>query len=347
MLKNFIKKYWLILVFSLLINIPIVIMGTIRTNKEITLKGDTQNINNFIQIETEYEEAGSFSSIYVVNFERSTVLQNLILSNNKEAEVSDLNINYNKLSDAELYEAGQIQKNSSISKAIIVAYETCQKIAAAAEEEASVNIDYKYSGLQVTYYSEKSALRVGDIITKINDITIDAGQEEFRRALITHLFDDDIDKYTVLRGSKELVFTEEDIDNNNFYVYDIFDINYETIFPKINVKNTNVGGPSGGLMQTLAIFNKLYSSDYSKGYKIAGTGTINLDGTVGKIGGIKQKIYTAYDDKIDIFFCPEDNYEEALEAYNTLKNKDRMALIKVTNFWDAIYFMEWANAKKV
>ena len=39
----------------------------------------------------------------------------------------------------------------------------------------------------------------------------------------------------------------------------MFDINYDTISPKISVKNTNVGGPSGGLMQTLSIFNKLCS----------------------------------------------------------------------------------------
>ena len=69
MTKKFLKKYWIILIFALIINIPIVILGTIRTNKDIMLPGDTQNIKGFISIDNDYTEKGSFSSIYVVDFE--------------------------------------------------------------------------------------------------------------------------------------------------------------------------------------------------------------------------------------------------------------------------------------
>ena len=338
MIKKFLKKYWIILIFALIINIPIVILGTIRTNKDIMLPGDTQNIKGFISIDNDYTEKGSFSSIYVVDFEHSTKLQNLLLKNNKTAEISDLNLNYNQLSDMELYQAGQIQKNSSIQKAIILAYQEAKKI------DESINIDHIYRGLQITYYSQNSKLRIGDFIIKINDVSKDIGYIDFRKELINNLFDDDnTDTFTILRDSKEYVFTEEEIDHNNFGCYDIFNIDYQTINPKATIKSTNVGGPSGGLLQTLSIYNRLTSFDYTNGLKIAGTGTMSLSGKVGEIGGIKQKIYTAYADNVDVFFCPKENYYDALIAYNNLENKEKMVLVKVEYLKDALEYLEALN----
>ncbi len=338
MFKKFIKKYYVILIFALIINLPILIMGTIRTNKDITIKGDCENINGFINIDTNYAEEGSFSSIYVVDFERSTILQNLICSNIKTADITDLNTNINNLNDLERYEAGQIQKESAISKALILAYETAKA------SNSLINIDYSFLGLKVTYYSNNSALRVGDLIVKINDTTIDVGSVSFKKKLVDELYDNDnSDTFTILRDGKEITYTEDEIDHYNFYAYEIFNINYDTISPKANIKSTNVGGPSGGLLQTLSIYNRLTSFDYTNGLKIAGTGTISLDGKVGEIGGIKQKIYTAFDDSIDVFFCPSENYDEAKVAYDNLNNKEKMALVRVETFTDAIDYLEALN----
>ena len=80
----------------------------------------------------------------------------------------------------------------------------------------------------------------------------------------------------------------------------------------------------------------MIEEDITRGRKIAGTGTIETDGTVGPIGGIQQKIYTAFDDDIEIFLCPEENYEDALIAYNSLRNKERMKLYKVSTFAEAL-----------
>lgn len=338
MIKKFLKKYWVILAFALIINIPIVIMGTIRTNKDITLPGDTQNINGFISIDNEYEEKGSFSSIYIVDFEHSTILQNLLLKNNPKADITDLNLDNNQLSDLELYRAGQIQKNSSISKALIVAYEKAKEL------NENININYYYRGLQVTYYSKKSSLRVSDIIVKINDVDIDSGPTEFRKALVDNLYDDDnLDIITVKRDTLTLTFSEEEIDYYHFGCYDIFNIDYVNTKPSATVKSSNTGGPSGGLLQTLSIYNRLTSFDYTRGLKIAGTGTMNLSGKVGAIGGVKQKIYTAFEDNVDVFFCPADNYDDAKEAYDKLSNKEKMALVKVSTFSDAIDYLEALN----
>ena len=47
------------------------------------------------------------------------------------------------------------------------------------------------------------------------------------------------------------------------------------------------------MMLTLAVYNRLSEEDITKGHRIAGTGTITTDGSVGRIGGMKQKTFAA------------------------------------------------------
>ena len=65
----------------------------------------------------------------------------------------------------------------------------------------------------------------------------------------------------------------------------------------------------------------LVDEDLTKGLMIAGTGTINYDGSAGYIGATEQKILTAYLNHVDLFFVVNlddeyyyDNYQEALRA---------------------------------
>ena len=71
-----------------------------------------------------------------------------------------------------------------------------------------------------------------------------------------------------------------------------------------------IGGPSAGFMFSLEIYNQLTKEDLTKGYEIAGTGTISPDGTVGRIGGIEQKIIAADKAGADIFLAPNENGEK-------------------------------------
>lgn len=59
--------------------------------------------------------------------------------------------------------------------------------------------------------------------------------------------------------------------------------------------------------------------DIIKERKIAGTGTISYDGTVGEIDGIKYKIMGAAKDNVKIVFVPTANYEEAIMTKNKYK----------------------------
>ena len=61
--------------------------------------------------------------------------------------------------------------------------------------------------------------------------------------------------------------------------------------PKVDIQfRPTESGPSGGLITTLEIYNQLTEKDLTGGYQIAGTGTIELDGTIGTIGGVEHKL---------------------------------------------------------
>jgi PDZ domain-containing protein len=76
----------------------------------------------------------------------------------------------------------------------------------------------------------------------------------------------------------------------------------------IEVKRT--GGPSGGMIFTLAIIELLTKENLLKGRSIAGTGTIEKDGSIGAIGGIEEKIVAAKRAGVDLFLAPAANCSE-------------------------------------
>jgi PDZ domain-containing protein len=109
--------------------------------------------------------------------------------------------------------------------------------------------------------------------------------------------------------------------------------NYNPPFPVSIATNKISGGPSAGLIFTLSVYNALISQDLTGGRRIAGTGTINLDGTVGPIGGVKQKIFAAEAVGAAYFLCPVDNYADAVSVARSLK------VVKIATVQQAIDFL--------
>ena len=79
----------------------------------------------------------------------------------------------------------------------------------------------------------------------------------------------------------------------------------------IDFNLANIGGPSAGLMFSLAVIDKLTTGDVNGGKFVAGTGSISPDGKVGSIGGITHKMSTAQDAGATVFLVPADNCDEA------------------------------------
>ncbi|PJI94739.1 YlbL family protein [Luteimicrobium subarcticum] len=74
----------------------------------------------------------------------------------------------------------------------------------------------------------------------------------------------------------------------------------------------DIGGPSAGTMFALAIIDKMTSEDLTGGKVVAGTGTMDVDGTVGAIGGIRQKLAGAKRDGATWFLAPASNCDEVV-----------------------------------
>lgn len=109
------------------------------------------------------------------------------------------------------------------------------------------------------------------------------------------------------------------------------------VFPikVINNVGSEIGGSSAGTMFALAIYDKLTPGELTGGKRIAGTGEIAGDGTVGPIGGIRQKMVGAAADDVQIFLVPEANCAEAAKG-----DDFGMTLIKVGELSDAISALE-------
>jgi PDZ domain-containing protein len=101
----------------------------------------------------------------------------------------------------------------------------------------------------------------------------------------------------------------------------------------------NIGGPSAGLMFSLAVVDKLTTGDLNDGKFVAGTGTITGDGKVGAIGGITHKMLAARDAGATIFLVPADNCEEAKTAH-----QDGLELVKVENLDGAVAALKTLSA---
>lgn len=114
--------------------------------------------------------------------------------------------------------------------------------------------------------------------------------------------------------------------------------------PDVSIDSEKIGGPSAGLMFSLEIYNQLTKDDLTKGYDIAGTGTINDDGLVGPIGGISQKIVAADNAGAEIFFAPKENYQEAMKAAKDIKTN--MIVVKVEKFADPLQYLQKLKEKE-
>jgi PDZ domain-containing protein len=99
----------------------------------------------------------------------------------------------------------------------------------------------------------------------------------------------------------------------------------------VEIASGDIGGPSAGLMYSLGLYDLLTPGDLTDGQLVAGTGTMELDGTVGPIGGITDKIVAARRVGADVFLVPKDNLAEA-----RTEDAGDMRLVSVSSFDDAV-----------
>lgn len=102
----------------------------------------------------------------------------------------------------------------------------------------------------------------------------------------------------------------------------------------VQIKPGSITGPSAGLMFTLQIIDQLTPGGIVGDRIVAGTGTIEADGSVGVIGGVQQKVYTAEAAGASVMFVPRGNYDDARKVAASIQ------LVPVNTYKDALQWLK-------
>ena len=182
-------------------------------------------------------------------------------------------------------------------------------------------------------------LRAGDVLVSIDGAAVTT-PDGVRAAVRAHKAGDKA-VFTVRRDGKNLVLSVKTADSEGHAVVGVF-LQTAFDFPvKVSINAGDVGGPSAGMMFSLAVYDKLTPGALTGGATIAGTGTINSVGTVGSIGGIQQKLVGAKRGGATWFLAPSGNCTEVVGHV-----PDGLRVIKVSTFTQARDAVELIAAKQ-
>lgn len=237
---------------------------------------------------------------------------------------------------------------SAINEAIATAYQA-----------AGQSFSKQYLGIYVLSVQRNSKFRgkiqVGDTITKVNGHHFNTahGYQQYigRRPVGSSLTVSFLHDGRKRQATSKLVKLPG-VSRSGIGIMLTDNVKVHTKIP-VKVNPGQLGGPSGGLMFSLQIYEQLTNKNLRHGQKIAGTGTINPDGSVGEIGGIDKKIIAAHHAGAKVFLAPyvKPNklllkYEEQhMTNYQLAKKTAKqyapgMKVVPVKNFHDAVAYLE-------
>lgn len=157
----------------------------------------------------------------------------------------------------------------------------------------------------------KGVLEVGDRLDRIDGVEITSTQAV--RDVLQKKKPGDTVSMTVTRKGKEQTLEVPTVAGQGGRTALGVLLGLDHDFPaKVTIDAGAIGGPSAGLMFSLGIYDKLTPGPLAGGRQIAGTGTIDDEGVVGPIGGIRQKLAGARSDGAEYFLAPADNCDEVV-----------------------------------
>lgn len=324
--KTIVEEYKFIIILLLLYSIL-----QIPLNYYIVIGGGTSDVSSRIKVVDKYDSKGSFNISYVSEL-KGTILTYALSYIIPSWERDDAD-NY-KYTETESVE--DIDFRSDID--LIAANEKSKYWAYTLAKKPVKAVSSKLYVI-ATFDEFDTPLKVQDQILSVDGKyynTIKEYQDYFQ----TKEENDQVE-IKVLRNKKEKIIKAKLYKYKDRLMLGIGLnlVNKYKTDPNVSIKFKRMeSGPSGGLIATLEIYNQLTKKDLTKGYKIAGTGTIEEDGTIGEIGGIEHKLLGASKDKVDFFLVPKDNYKAAVK-YKKAKHL-KIKLIKVDNIKTAINKLE-------
>lgn len=312
----------------------------------VSKPGMAKELAPIITVENGYEEKGNFM-LTTVRMGRANIYSYFEAKIRKYEEIYPLHMILNKQESEEEYNVRQLHlMAASKLNAIETAY-----------RKAGLPVHYKYKGIYVMQVypgmPADGVLQAGDRIFKMDGNQF-SSSDQFIQYIGRKRTGDKV-TLTFLRKKQEKSTTlslkplKQDPKRAGIGIT-LVDDKEIVVDPKVKVKTDDIGGPSAGLMFSLEIYNQLTKEDFTKGYQIAGTGTIDPNGIVGPIGGIEQKIVAADKAGAEIFFAPNEkgaknsNYRAAIKTARDIKTK--MKVIPIDTFDEAVQYLEKLPVKK-
>lgn len=112
------------------------------------------------------------------------------------------------------------------------------------------------------------------------------------------------------------------------------------LFPfEVQFQTGQVGGPSAGLTFTLTLLDLLTPGELTGGLQIAATGTIDVNGNLGAVGGVEQKAAAVRREGVDVFLVPASIPDHELDAARRQAG-DAVRIIEVETLDDALEALE-------
>lgn len=298
---EYIKKQYKFLLTLLII----LLLFTIKLPYYIDMPGGAIDITNRIIINEKKQLNGSLNFAYVNELKATipTLIIEKINPNWDLVKKEELLIQNDTIEEMQF--RNEILMKESISNALYCGF-----------TEAKEPFKTKNNKIYITSILKeaKTNLKVKDQIIKINNKEIKTKKD---LEIVNNLKENETIEIKVLNNGKEYIRNAETIKYNDKIIIGVginetFDIETKKDI-KITSK-TKESGPSGGMMMALTVYSYLTDEDITKGRKIIGTGTIDTNGNIGSIGGVKYKLIGAVKEKADLFLVPSgENYEEAMK----------------------------------
>ena len=108
---------------------------------------------------------------------------------------------------------------------------------------------------------------------------------------------------------------------------------------EVDIDTDSIGGPSAGLSFTLALLDELTAGELTGGVKVAATGTIDGDESVGAIGALRQKTVAVKASGATVFFVPSAQTPEELSAARRVAGS-KLRIVPVANLGEALKVLE-------
>ena len=304
----------------------ILLLFLIHLDYYVYSPGGLIDLTDRIEVDKSYKQEGSFNMTYVTsrNGSLANILLSFIIPNWDIESVDDMRIEDEDTTEIEIRDKIYLEESSY--DALISAFK---------EAGLPYNIDSIDLKVSYVYNDANTDIKAGDIIKKINGIEI----KEFNDIV------NETNKYklgdkinvVVLRDNEEVDCYSKlvQMDDRVVIGVSIAQMKRITTDPKVDfIYKESESGSSRGLMCALDIYNKITEFDLTKGRIISGTGTIDEEGNVGAIGGVKYKLTGAVKKGADVFIVPSENYEEALKIKND--NKYDIELIEADTLHNVI-----------